>query len=86
MTYFDIMLLFTMLYYLNRCLMNSVLDSPSTAALILTAVLRSSLPFMPVLISQLCLLLTTQGDIKQQSYSTEHMLVKAATAKCISLP
>lgn len=85
MTYFDIMLLFTMLYYLNS-LMNSVLDSPSTAALILTAVLRSSLPFMPVLISQLCLLLTTQGDIKQQSYSTEHMLVKAATAKCISLP
>lgn len=86
MTYFDIMLLLTGLYYLNSCLMNSVLDLPSTTALILTAVLRSNLPFMPVLISRLCLLLTTQGDIKQQFYSTEHMLVKAATAKCISLP
>lgn len=60
------------------------LDLLSTAALILIAVLILNLPFMPVLISQLSLLLTTQDDIKQQSYLTEHMLVK--TAKCISLP
>lgn len=53
---------------------------PVTAALTLIAVLRFNLPVEPVL-----MLLTTQDDIKQKSYSAEHMLVMAATAKCISL-
>lgn len=52
----------------------------SPAALVVSAALRFNLPFMPMLISQLGLLLTTQ-----RLYASEHMPAKATAAKCISL-
>lgn len=60
---------------------SSCQDFASPAALVVSAALRFNLPFMPMLISQLGLLLTTQ-----RLYASEHMPAKAAVAKCISLP
>lgn len=71
-------------FNINTSLIPVIWISNPQLLVIPSAVFSPNLPFTRVSISPLCLWLTAQDNIKQQPCSAEHMLVKAATAKCSS--